>query len=240
MKFRFSLRVALVVTAFVAVLLMNVQERRRHAAAIAEADRVVRETAEALAAIGFEEAIATFGADECRVVVVDIFGKGRASVSDKSLVARRVMIVTQTSQPVFSCDELAPQKPKAICETEPHGSAASCTLSVFANVPSSRPSDANPTLQFDLHMAGGNASGRSIVSTLNMGDDLQDHFRFDLRPGVYPLGEPINFYAIGGNRAGELRQVQLIVGKPAIKGAVTHQTRLTPQPAAAVVFRPSV
>ncbi|QDU87450.1 hypothetical protein Pla175_08120 [Pirellulimonas nuda] len=216
MKFRFSIRMILIVIAFVAVLLMNVNERRQHAAQMADAQRLVRQTEANLAAMGFEGANAPFGPDEFRLVIVDIYGKGRSAVRDTSIAAQRVIVVTHAPEDVKTQGAAPSSLAKTICATQPLGGAAdsSCTLSVYANVPSSRPSDSYPTLIFNLQMAGGTASGSGLSATIDKGDTLKDHFRFDLESGVYPLGEPIDFYAIGGNRKGELRQVRLVVGAP--------------------------
>ena len=47
---------------------------------------------------------------------------------------------------------------------------------------------------------------------------MDDHFRFDLKTGVYARAEALDFYAIGGGAAGNLRPVKLFIApaKPPI------------------------
>ncbi|QDU87449.1 hypothetical protein Pla175_08110 [Pirellulimonas nuda] len=217
MKFRFSIRMILIVIAFVAVLLMNVHERRQHAAEMADAQRLVRQTEANLAAMGFEGANAPFGPNEFRLVIVDIYGKGRSAVRDNSVVAQRVIIVTHAPEAVKTqSPDPSSYQIDVKCATQPQGGAAdsSCTVSVYANVLSSLASDSSPTLIFNIGMFGEFASGHGTKVSVDQRATLEDHFRFDLESGVYPLGEPIDFYAFGENRQRDLKLVQLVVGAP--------------------------
>lgn len=214
MKPRFTIRAALILIAFLALLLMNVRERSRHVEAIAAARSEVEAVQGRLQTHGLSAALEPFEADQVSVVVLDLFGDGQATVRSNSIVARRVLIETAEPADVFTVDEQG--RRNKVCATQVRdGPHASCSLTVFAHVPSARPAGAFPNLEFGLYPAGGSASGRSRSSTINKGDQLKDHFRCDLQTGVYERGEAIDFYGLGGNSAGDLRLVKLWIAPPA-------------------------
>ncbi len=222
MKFRFSIRMILIVIAFVAVLLMNVHERRQHAAALDEAARTSRDAFNRLYALGMEDVVAPFGRNEFRVVVVDLYGDSRQYLQNCDVIAQRVFIITHGFSRVTLSGPPhdSATRPLSGMTHRPNGlnvhggTDASCMLSVYACVPPAQDHNHEATLHFNLFLRSEQSStGGSFTSCFSDGGSLPDHFRFDLKAGVYPLGEPIDFYAIGGNRKGDLRKVQLVVGK---------------------------
>jgi hypothetical protein len=196
--------------AMAAFLLMNVRERRQHREEIAAVRRELQFARDGLATHDLSAFLEPFESRDARVVVIDLYGQGQMAIRDTSVIARRVLIETAEPAAVFTVDPKG--KRTKVCQTEiREGPNATCSLTVFAHVPGIRPADSHPYLVFSLCPAGGAAQGRSVGATLNMGDELDDHFRFDLETGIYPRGEPLDFYAIGGNAAGQLRPVKLLV-----------------------------
>lgn len=200
----------MVLIAMAAVLLMNVRERRQHHQELAAIRGELREARNSLATHGLSTLLEPFESDEVRIVVLDLYGQGQSKVRNTSVVARRVLLETTAPADVFTVDRRG--KRMKVCETEIRdGPNAGCSLTVLAHVPRVRPTGSPPHLEFGLYPAGGSASGRSLGATIGKGDGLEDHFRFDLQTGVYPRGEELDFYALGGNAAGDLRPVRLLI-----------------------------
>jgi hypothetical protein len=196
MKPRFTIRAILVAVLMIALLLMNVRERQLHHEELAALKRELQIARDGLATHGLSALFQPFEPDETRIVVIDLYGEGQSSVRDPSVVARRVLIETAEPAAVYTVDEAGQRT--IVCETEVRdGPGATCSLTVFAHVPGSRPASSHPSLEFGLRPAGGAAHGRSLSATLAMGDDLEDHFHFDLVTGVYPRGAALDFYRIG-------------------------------------------